>query len=150
MTTADRIMVHDQEFTSRDRAQYFAVIALGSLTLMVARMLKPAAAGLGTHEQLGLPACIFHRLTGIPCPSCGLTTSFSHFAHFEFAASFLTQPFGFVLCAATAFSIPFFLIMVGRRVRWESLISSRSSRVLTYAGLAMMLGGWIYKIIITH
>jgi hypothetical protein len=31
---------------------------------------------MGTHMQLGLPDCNFKQLTTIPCPSCGMTTSF--------------------------------------------------------------------------
>jgi hypothetical protein len=32
---------------------------------------------MGTHTELGLPPCTFYQVTGYPCPSCGMTTSFS-------------------------------------------------------------------------
>lgn len=30
-----------------------------------------------THTQLGLPPCTFKALTTMPCPSCGMTSSFA-------------------------------------------------------------------------
>src|SRR3954467_9307382 len=40
-----------------------------------------------THRQLGLPECHFKRLTGLPCPSCGMTTSFALLVRGDFANS---------------------------------------------------------------
>src|SRR5437016_1117396 len=30
-----------------------------------------------THRGLGLPPCTFYEQTRLPCPSCGMTTSFA-------------------------------------------------------------------------
>jgi hypothetical protein len=32
---------------------------------------------MASHKSLGLPACRFQEMTGMPCPSCGMTTSFA-------------------------------------------------------------------------
>lgn len=51
------------------------------IVFVVATRIDPYAGGeparMGTHQQLGLPECNFKALAGFPCPSCGMTTSFS-------------------------------------------------------------------------
>lgn len=47
------------------------------ILLIIARSLEPAQRGYGTHQQLGLPACTSLVLWGIPCPACGMTTSWA-------------------------------------------------------------------------
>jgi len=54
-----------------------SVMALG--LLCSAWLVIPDPAGFGTHQQFGLPPCSFRVVFGIPCPSCGGTTSFAHF-----------------------------------------------------------------------
>lgn len=41
--------------------------------------------------------CLFHRLFGLPCPSCGLTRSWAALLHGELAAAFRFHLFGPVL-----------------------------------------------------
>lgn len=57
----------------------------GGLALLallgIAACLRPDPSGRGTHQQLGLPPCTFAFLVGRPCPSCGMTTSWSLLLH---------------------------------------------------------------------
>src|ERR1700743_937593 len=79
-------------------------IALGCLSVLcIARILTPSPEGVATHTEMHLEPCYFLIHTGIPCPSCGMTTSFSWFTRGNLAASFYIQPMGCVLailCAA--------------------------------------------------
>ena len=71
--------------------------------LLLAAYLRPSPSGMGTHQQgLGLPACNFLRTTGLPCPSCGMTTSFAWFAKGNLLASAYVQPMGTILALLAA------------------------------------------------
>ena len=103
-------------------------------------------AGHGTHVQLGLPPCFFLQLTGYPCPSCGLTTSFAHAAHFHFAEALATQPFGLLLFFLLILAIPLSIYALIRRVSWQSLIDSRGATWTVYLLTALYLASWVYKL----
>lgn len=133
-------------FTRSDQIQYGMVIALASVTLGLARYLRPSARGFGTHEQLGLPACTFLTWTGIPCPSCGLTTSFAYAAHGHWWDAFLAQPFGLLAFCLTALSIPLAIYLLYRRIAWEQFLHTRATNRIIYTLLVMYLLSWCYKI----
>lgn len=132
-----------------DRLRYLALIFFSSLTLLIARWLRPAPRGVGTHEQLGLPPCLFLHFTGFPCPSCGLTTSFAHAARLHFYQSFITQPFGLITFCLTLLSIPLALYLIHCRIAWASLMHARGVNVLLYILLALYVLSWIYKLLVT-
>lgn len=132
---------------SNDRIKYLALILLSSLVLLIARLLRPAPGGVGTHEQLGLPPCPMLHLTGWPCPSCGLTTSFAHAAHLDFYQAFITQPFGLLAFCLTVLSIPLAFYLIHRRTTWASLIHARGANTLIYFLLACYLSSWVYKVL---
>lgn len=133
-------------FTWADRFTYFFLVTVAGFTLLTARMLKPAIQGFGTHQQLGFPPCLFFKATGIPCPNCGLTTSFAHSARLHFLQAFLAQPFGVVAFGLTLASIPIFIFLVRRQIAWSEFILTRNLDRLIYFLLGFYLLSWVYKI----
>src|SRR5262245_6202429 len=62
-----------------------------------------------THRQLGLPPCTFKAVTGLPCPSCGMTTSFALLMHGDVLNSLWANPVGTLLAVFCLALIPWSL-----------------------------------------
>jgi hypothetical protein len=88
--------------------------------LLVAVWLRPSSTGLGTHQQLGLPPCGFIKLYGIPCPSCGMTTSWAHTVRGQLAGAWRANPGGMLLAVSAIVAVPWmgFLAVTGRVTPW--------------------------------
>jgi hypothetical protein len=134
-------------YSRRDRIQYLALLALAGAVLAVARWLSPSPRGVGTHEQLGLPPCLFLKLTGLPCLSCGLTTSFAHAARLHFMEALVTQPFGLLAFCITILLVPLAGYLIYARVPWPRIIYARAASPVLYALLALYLLSWAYKLV---
>lgn len=83
------------------RIEALVVIALAAGVLIAAWLLRPDAAGFGTHEQLLVIPCAFRWITGLPCPMCGMTTSFTLMARCEPLAALGANVLGPPLYLAT-------------------------------------------------
>lgn len=135
-------------YTSQDRARYLTLLGLAGAVLVIARLLPPSPRGVGTHEQLGLPPCLFLKLTGVPCTSCGLTTSFAYAAKFRFFEALVTQPFGLLAFFLTVLLVPLSCYLLYRRIPWRRVIDAWLAKPMTYALLALYLMSWVYKIVV--
>lgn len=119
--------------------------------LGVAHHLSPDPSGHGTHKQLGLGTCSILAATGVPCPVCGMTTSFSHMAHGDPLGALAAQPFGTLIFLGTlAVGLLAALELLRPSGRWDRLwtwILHHERRIagLLFAGLGL---GWAYKIAI--
>ena len=85
---------------TRRQSLFVAIIAFALLG--IASFLQPADGGLGTHQQLGLPKCGWVLAADLPCPTCGMTTAWSHTVRGHWGSAFMAQPMGMVLAIGSA------------------------------------------------
>jgi hypothetical protein len=131
-----------------------ALLAIAVIApLCIGSQLFPSPTGIGTHTQIsGMQKCWFEARTGIPCPSCGMTTSFAYFARGNIVASFYIQPMGCVLAALSimAFWTGMYLALTGRPV--HRLLDRLPVKVIGLFFMWFGLTAWAWKIYIhiTH
>lgn len=100
-----------------ERAALLLAGAVLLLLLGIAGWLRPSPNGLGTHQQLGLPPCTMRVLMNLRCPSCGMTTSWSHLMHGNLLGS-LQANSGGALLGLTSLAAGPWLAASGLRGRW--------------------------------
>ncbi|MFQ6133802.1 MAG: DUF2752 domain-containing protein [Armatimonadota bacterium] len=96
--------------TPRSRFQRnndIAWLAGSILVLAASFVLKPSPSGYGTHTQLWLPPCTFRMLTRIPCPSCGMTTSFCYISRLQVAQALEANVLGPLAYLLVLLQIPY-------------------------------------------
>ena len=81
--------------------------------------LEPDPRGYGTHQRLGLPPCSFKFMFDIPCPSCGMTTSFANFVRGRFVEAARANVAGLLLATVCAVLIPWCLVSAWRGRLWN-------------------------------
>jgi hypothetical protein len=116
--------------------------------LIVAAGLTPSSDGTATHTQLGLEPCGFLVRTGLPCPACGMTTSFAWFVRGNLPASLYVQPMGMVLAAICGLCVwgAGYVAITGRPIYRVFLIFPETAYL--YPLLAFGVLGWAWKIFI--
>jgi hypothetical protein len=115
--------------------------------LGVSRFLTPDPRGFGTHEQLGMLPCASMKLFNIPCPFCGMTTSFSLMAHGNFEAAFWNQPAALMLFLGTVLAIPISAYMSASGWSLDVPTKWKVQRLWLVPAAAILGAAWIYKIL---
>lgn len=143
-----RLLVAPRVRASRSvRFAWGGVGLVCAVLLSVAIYLEPDARGFGTHQQLGLalPPCSFIRTSGLPCPTCGMTTAFSNVVRGRLVTAFIAQPAGMVFCVATLglFLFSLYVSISGWTIwiNWDRI----STRFMLGLGL-LIAAGWGFKI----
>jgi hypothetical protein len=130
------------------RVGAFFVASSCLAVLLAAAHLTPDRAGHGSHTGLGLARCQFIDRTGIPCPSCGMTTSFAWFADGNFPASLYVQPMGFALALLATGTVwaGFYVALTGRAA--HRLLRVLPARHCLVSLLVLAIAAWAWKMLI--
>ncbi len=132
--------------TLGDRIGAGAIALMSLAVLSIAAWLAPASQGHGTHTQLGLSPCMWATALDRPCPTCGMTTSFSYAGQGSWIQSAKTQPMGTLLTLMTATVFWGALIQTITGARFNSVIEpALRPRTFLILGI-LLLGAWFYKI----
>ena len=116
-------------------------MALGWIVVFaIAAWLNPyktdgSALRMETHRQLGLPPCTFKVLSGLPCPSCGMTTSFALLIHGDVWNSLKANAVGTLLASFGLMFVPWSLASV---ICKRSLFIASMERALMF-----LIGGFV-------
>jgi hypothetical protein len=95
-----------------------------------------------THRQLGLPPCTFRVVTGVPCPSCGMTTSFALLVRGDLVNSLRANAVGTLLGLFCLAFIPWAVVSAYRaELLYITSVESTLTR-LVVAFLVLMLLRW--------
>lgn len=114
--------------------------------LAVSAWLTPDPSGMGTHTQLGLPKCTMAAMTGLRCPGCGMTTSWSLVMHGDVETALATNFGGTVLCLLAIFSVPILMgIAITGRTTPLGWFSKLAMGVVTVA-LAIAAVQWMMRL----
>jgi Protein of unknown function (DUF2752) len=124
-------------------------VAAGILGILVlARKLEPDPRGFGTHTQLGMRPCSFLRMTGRPCPACGMTTSFAWFVRGRIDRSWQANAAG---CVFALLSVPLMAWLVASTVANQPCGFKTLSRPVVFlivTAVVLSLATWLVRLMV--
>ena len=113
--------------------RYWWATGLGLVALFIALAFwDPAAAG-------GPDLCLFHRVTGVACPACGLTRAAAALARGELGASLRWHPLFLLLAAEAALFWCAWGVALRRGLRGIATLRRLAPRVALGTGVLLLL-----------
>lgn len=147
----EQIMDEEPQFPRRAnwwvRGSLLLIAAVISLVFFIATQVQPynpdgSAMRMASHQTLGMPACNFQRLAGMPCPSCGMTTSFALLVRGDISNSLRANWVGTGLAVFCAILIPWCIASSLRgRLLWVRRVDTVMGFLIGIFTI-LMLGRW--------
>ena len=120
------------------------LVMAGGLGVLGASLVMPAFWNQGVTP---IPPCLFHTLTGQPCPFCGATRSFVWTAHGQLGEAFQVFPIGPLMFVALVVAVVYcaWAIATGHRVR--ILVRPRVEQLFYFSLLLILAVNWMSKLL---
>jgi uncharacterized protein DUF2752 len=110
-------------------------------------VLSLTAAGFWLALGLPWPVCVFHRLTGLPCVTCGMTRCGIEFFHGHFFAALKWNPLVFaLLCGVIAFDFYALAMLAMGGPRLRIVLRDAEKRYLRAIIVAVLALNWLYSL----
>lgn len=121
---------------------WWAVLLAGVYFALVGLWTLAGLSEVGDRQAL----CMFRRITGRPCPTCGTTRLIVSASSGEFHEAAAHNPLVFAL-AVVGLALLAMRVGFRRRVVW--ITSALSRRIITAALLVALLANWLYLLVVS-
>jgi hypothetical protein len=118
-------------------------LLFGGLSVLGAAFTLPVFWSRGVSP---IPPCLFHQITGQPCPMCGATRGFVAMAHGDFTKAVYLYPLAPVLFLAMLAGIGYcgWVMLTGKRIRPD--LSRHARQNIGLVVLALFAANWLAKL----
>jgi hypothetical protein len=90
--------------------------------------------------------CLFKKLTGYPCPTCGSTRLLHHLFQLKLALAFLYNPLVFLVGIAFLVWIVYGFYMLFFKKKIKITLAPEEGRLIRWGLLVLFIINWIYLI----
>ncbi len=97
--------------------------------------------------KYNIPLCTFRRVTGIPCPTCGMTTSFVFLTHFQILDGFYASPLGTLVFIFSFLCVIYlFLTIIFKLPKIKIVMSRKEKSIFMIVLVLSLILNWIYNL----
>lgn len=120
-------------------------VLAGGLAVLAATYTLPLFWDRGVSP---IPPCLFHQLTGQPCPFCGGTRCFVAMAHGHIGTAIYLYPIGPLLVLAMLAGIAYSAAALITGRRWRPRVVLRDRRLIAAVVVAALAANWALKLLV--